>query len=177
MRFCYFVILSFVFSSGLFAQEKKVMMKKSENNFFAPGRDKLYLSSDKEERYKKFTITRSRFDVETTINRIKQNLEERQIPVFALFDHGKNAREVGLDFRPTQVIVFGSPGVGTLLMQENQLIALELPLKIAVWEDAEGKVWVGFLNMKNMARKYGLEQNPITDKMQLLLEDIVKKSI
>lgn len=100
-----------------------------------------------------------------------------EIPVFALFDHGKNAREVDLDLRPTQVIVFGSPRVGTLLMQENQLISLELPLKIAVWEDAEGKIWVGFLQIKNRVRNYGLEQSPIIDKMQLLLEDIVKKSV
>lgn len=62
-------------------------------------------------------------------------------------------------------------------MQENQLISLELPLKIAVWEDAEGKIWVGFLQIKNRVRNYGLEQSPIIDKMQLLLEDIVKKSV
>lgn len=177
MRFYYFVILLFVFTGELFAQEKEVIMEKMGNNSSAWEKDTLPLSSDEKERYKEFTITLSRFDVETTVNRIKQNLKEMEIPVFALFDHGKNAREVDLDLRPTQVIVFGSPRVGTLLMQENQLISLELPLKIAVWEDAEGKIWVGFLQIKNRVRNYGLEQSPIIDKMQLLLEDIVKKSV
>lgn len=114
MRFYYFVILLFVFTGELFAQEKEVIMEKTGNNSSAWEKDTLPLSSDEKERYKEFTITLSRFDVETTVNRIKQNLKEMEIPVFALFDHGKNAREVDLDLRPTQVIVFGSPRVGTL---------------------------------------------------------------
>lgn len=118
----------------------------------------------------------SQFDVAKTIKNIKTNLAQNNIPVFALFDHTKNATEVGLDLRPTQVIVFGAPAVGTKLMQENQSIAGELPLKITVWEDNDGSVWVSFPQMKVLASRYHLEQNPIVGKMQDLLEKIVQES-
>lgn len=68
----------------------------------------------------------------------------KEVPWFAMFDHGRNASEVGMKLPPNKVIVFGSPKVGTLLMQQDPSISLELPLRISVWEDADGKVWVGF---------------------------------
>ena len=118
----------------------------------------------------------SQFSVEETVARIEQNLKLMGIPVFAKFDHAKNAKEVGMDLRPTQVIVFGAPNVGTNLMLENQSIAGELPLKISVWQDATGSVWVNFPQMKAMAAKYGMENNPIIAKMQAMLEQLVIKS-
>ena len=77
---------------------------------------------------------------------------------------------------PNQVIVFGSPKVGTKLMQENPSISIELPLKISVWEDNNGSVWATFPLMKPMAANYGLENEPVIEKMQTLLENIVIKS-
>lgn len=118
----------------------------------------------------------SQFNANETMARIEKTLKEMNIPVFALFDHGKNAEEVNLKLRPTQVIVFGSPKVGTKLMQENQSIAIELPLKIAVWEDKDGSVWVSFPQMSPLAEKYGMEGNPVIANMQALLENIVKKA-
>ncbi|WP_455672421.1 serine hydrolase [Phocaeicola sp.] len=118
----------------------------------------------------------SQFGVSETMNRIEETLKTMGIPVFAKFDHGKNAEEVGLTLLPNQVIVFGSPKVGTKLMQENPSISIELPLKISVWEDANGSVWVTFQQMKNLAAEYGLESEPVIGKMQELLEQIVIKS-
>ena len=66
----------------------------------------------------------SKFSVDETMGRIEQILQKMDIPVFAKFDHQKNAEEVGLDLRPNQVIVFGSPKVGTKLMQENPDISI-----------------------------------------------------
>lgn len=85
------------------------------------------------------------------MGRIEQTLRAMGIPVFAKFDHGKNAEEVGLTLRPNQVIVFGSPKVGTKLMQDNPSISIELPLKISVWEDKNGSVWATFPQMQVMA--------------------------
>ena len=67
----------------------------------------------------------SKFSVDETMGRIEQILQKMDIPVFAKFDHQKNAKEVGLDLRPNQVIVFGSPKVGTKLMQENTAISIK----------------------------------------------------
>lgn len=118
----------------------------------------------------------SQFSVEETTKNIEVNLKKNEIPVFSVFDHSKNAEDVNLNLRPTKVIVFGSPKVGTKLMQENQSIAGELPLKITVWEDKAGSIWVSFPRMKTMAKKYGLENHPIIEKMQHLLQNLVKKS-
>ena len=118
----------------------------------------------------------SQFSVEETIDRIRHQLDALHVPVFALFDHAKNAEEVGLTLRPTQVIVFGSPKVGTNLMVENPSIAIELPLKIAVWEDRHGSTWMAFPWMKQLGAEYSMENNPIINGMQTLLENIVRKS-
>mgnify|MGYP000321165073 FL=1 len=118
----------------------------------------------------------SQFSVSETMARMEQVLKTMGIPVFAKFDHGKNAEEVGLKLLPNQVIVFGSPKVGTALMQENPSISIELPLKISVWEDKNGSVWATFPQMKQMAANYGMEDNPVIGKMQELLVKIVIKS-
>lgn len=121
-------------------------------------------------------ISESQFSVDETMSHIEQGLKASGVPVFALFDHGKNAEEVGLELRPTKVIVFGSPKVGTKLMQENQSMAIELPLKISVWEGEDGSVWVAFPMMKKMAGRYGLENDPVIAGMQTLLENMVRKA-
>lgn len=118
----------------------------------------------------------SRFSVAETVERLEENLKIRDIPVFAKFNHAKNAEEVGLELRPNQVIVFGSPQVGTKLMQENPEISIELPLKIAVWEDKNGSVWATFPQMRTMAAEYGLQNEPVIGKMQELLENLVIQS-
>lgn len=115
----------------------------------------------------------NQFNVEETMARMEEVLKEMGIPVFAKFDHGKNAEETGLKLLPNQVIVFGSPKVGTALMQENPSISIKLPLKISVWEDKNDSVWATFPLMKQMAAGYGMENNPVIGKMQGLLEKIV----
>lgn len=118
----------------------------------------------------------SQFSVDETMKRLEQNIKDAGIPVFAKFDHGKNATDAGLKLLPNQVIVFGSPKVGTLLMQQNPAISIELPLKISVWEDKKGSIWVTFPQMKQLASEYNFEGNPIIENMQSLLEKLVKKS-
>ena len=118
----------------------------------------------------------SQFGVDETIARMEKTLQAMGIPVFAKFDHGKNAEEAGLKMLPAQVLVFGSPKVGTALMQENPSISIELPLKISVWEDKNGSVWATFPQMRQVAANYGMEDSPVIDKMQQLLEKIVIKA-
>lgn len=111
-------------------------------------------------------------DVSTTINKLKNELARLNIPVFATFDHAANAEGADLGLRPTQVLVFGAPSVGTKLMQKNQSIALELPLKIAVWEDESGSTWLAFPRMDLLANEYGMEEESVIKKMQTLLESL-----
>lgn len=115
------------------------------------------------------------FDVQQTVNNVQALLHSKNVSVFSVFDHTKHAKDIGLDLLPTQVIMFGSPAVGTKLMQENQGIALELPLKIAVWEDEKGSVWLATPCMRHIANKYNLEENPIIATMHNLLEQVALK--
>lgn len=124
-----------------------------------------------------FSNYTSSFNFEETINVIEKELKTLGIPIFAEFDHYQNAKEVNLDLRKTTVIVFGSPKVGTLLMQANQNIALDLPLKLLVMEDNSGNTIVRFKKMKYTAKEYNLENNEIVVKIDQLLENIAQKLI
>lgn len=108
--------------------------------------------------------------------RLEGELKSRGIPVFAVFDHAQNAQGVSLELPFTTVFVFGSPKVGTGLMQANPAIALELPLRIAIWEDAAGKTFIGFPDMIKSAAAYGVAQHPALGKIQPLLEDLALKA-
>ena len=118
----------------------------------------------------------SQFSVDETADRIQQMLKSKGVPVFAVFDHGKNAEEVGLELKPNKVIVFGSPKVGTKLMQDNPSISIELPLRISVWEDKSGSVWLSFPQMYELAARYGMENEPVIAGMQELLENLTRKA-
>lgn len=91
-------------------------------------------------------ITRleSNADVGTTADRLADAVEGAGAKVLARIDHGAGARSVDQDIGDSQLVVFGSPKAGTPLMNENRLAGLHLPLKMLVYEDAEGKVWVAY---------------------------------
>lgn len=124
-----------------------------------------------------FYTYESIFSVDETIHRIENQLQKAGTPIFAKFDHGKNAEEVGLVMHPTQVIVFGSPQVGTHLMQADPGFCIELPLKIAVWEDENRSVWISFPRMRARALWFDkLDDNPIIPKMDILLASLTQKA-
>jgi uncharacterized protein (DUF302 family) len=79
--------------------------------------------------------------------------------VFAHIDHAAAARTVGLPLRPTQVLIFGNPKAGTPLMQSQQTIGLDLSLRVLVWLDGEGKVWLTYRRLEDLAR-----QHHVTDR-------------
>ena len=89
-----------------------------------------------------------------TVERLKVLLAQKGIEVFAHIDHAAGARKVGLPLRPTQVLLFGNPQAGTPLMQGRQTIGLDLPLRALVWEDGEGKVWLSYRRVEDLARRH-----------------------
>lgn len=118
-------------------------------------------------------LLEGQFPVEETVSRLESALKDRNIPVFAKFDHGQNAAGAGLFLRPTTVLILGSPQVGTGLMAENQSVSLELPLRISVWEDETGSTWLAFPRLDRLFSEYGLENHPAVSGMQNLLEQLV----
>ena len=122
-------------------------------------------------------VTReSKFPVDETVARLEAQLAARKIPVFATFDHADNAQKIGMELRPTKVIVFGNPQVGTKLMQDKQAIALDLPLRLSVWEDARKRVWVSYPSVGDLAGQYGVKNTAVVSAMERLLEVLVARS-
>jgi uncharacterized protein (DUF302 family) len=89
-----------------------------------------------------------------TVERLKVLLREKRIQVFADIDHAAGAERVGLWLRPTRVLIFGNPQAGTPLMQSQQTIGLDLPLRVLVWEDAAGKVWLTYHRLGFVAQSH-----------------------
>lgn len=86
----------------------------------------------------------SPYSAEVTVARLKTAIESKGITLFAHVDHGAGARQLGLQMQPAHVLIFGHPKAGTPLMVASPLLALDLPLKVLIWEDAERKVWVSY---------------------------------
>lgn len=98
----------------------------------------------------------SRFSFEETRDRLNAAIVERGLSVLARVDHAANAAAVGLSLRPTEVLLFGNPKGGTLLMQERQESGIDLPLKALIWQDASGTVNVTYNDPTWLAQRHGL---------------------
>lgn len=101
----------------------------------------------------------SNHPVDDTVERVKNLLQSKGIALFAVIDHSGEAEKVGMKMRPTKLLIFGSPKAGTPLMQATPSIAIDLPLKILVWEDAQGKVWVSYNSPEYLAERHDLPQD------------------
>jgi uncharacterized protein (DUF302 family) len=96
----------------------------------------------------------SSHSVDDTMQRIQELLQQSGIHIFAKVDHAAGARNVGMDLRPTQLILFGNAAAGTPLMQANQTIGIDLPLKMLVWEDGSGQAWLSYNRPEDLIRRH-----------------------
>ncbi len=87
---------------------------------------------------------RSNHSVDATVEKLKSILEAKSVTLFALVDHSGEAAKVEMAMRPTKLLIFGSPKAGTPLMLAAPCVAIDLPLKILVWEDESGQAWVSY---------------------------------
>src|SRR6516225_1827663 len=90
------------------------------------------------------------------MDRLEAEIKAKGITVFARIDHAAGAAQAGLSLRPTEVLIFGNAKAGTPLMQSNQTIGIDLPLKALVWQDADGKVWLSYNAPSWLAQRHGL---------------------
>lgn len=103
---------------------------------------------------------RSQHDVNQTLDRFEAAAKGAGLKIFARIDHAKGAVSVGKTLRPTQLLIFGSPKVGTGLMSSDQRIGIDLPLKALAWQDAEGVVWLSYTRPAYLLNRYGIEDRP-----------------
>lgn len=100
----------------------------------------------------------SNHSVEQTVERLKNILKSKGVTLFALIDHSGEAEKVGMSMRPTKLLVFGSPKAGTSLMLAAPSVAIDLPLKILIWEDSQGEVWISYNSPDYIMKRHDLPQ-------------------
>jgi uncharacterized protein (DUF302 family) len=88
--------------------------------------------------------TPSNHSVDQTVEKLRGILQAKGVTLFALVDHSGEAQKVGMKMPPTKLLIFGRPRAGTPLMLAVPSVAIDLPLKILIWQDVQGKVWVSY---------------------------------
>jgi uncharacterized protein (DUF302 family)/uncharacterized membrane protein YidH (DUF202 family) len=101
----------------------------------------------------------SNHSVDETVEKLKGILQAKGVTLFALVDHSGEAEKVGMKMRPTKLLIFGNPKGGTPIMLAAPSAAIDLPLKILVWEDAQGKVWASYNSPVYLQQRHGIPQD------------------
>jgi uncharacterized protein (DUF302 family) len=99
----------------------------------------------------------SNFTVAETADRLVKAVEAKGIKIAARIDHAASAKAAGLELLPTVVVMFGNPKLGTPVMQADPRIGLDLPMRMLVWQDKAGKVWVGYTPPSTLQARYAIE--------------------
>jgi uncharacterized protein (DUF302 family) len=98
----------------------------------------------------------SHHSVDETVERLKSILHAKGVTLFTIIDHSGEAEKAGMKMAPTKLLIFGNPKSGTPLMLASPSSAIDLPLKILVWEDAGGKVWTSYNSPAYLEKRHGL---------------------
>jgi uncharacterized protein (DUF302 family) len=123
------------------------------------------------------TSIRSNFVPKETMDRLEAEIGANGMKVFARIDHAAGAAEVGLELRPTELIIFGNARGGTPLMQSVQTVGIDLPLKALVWEDASGTTWVSYNEPSWIAQRHGVANvEPVVSKMAAAVRAMSRKA-
>ena len=105
--------------------------------------------------------TPSSHTVDRTVEKLKNILQDRGISLFALVDHSGEAEKVGMKMPPTKLLIFGNPKAGTPVMLAAPRAAIDLPLKILVWDDGQGKVWLSYDSPEYLKQRHDLPDDVV----------------
>ncbi len=120
---------------------------------------------------------RSEHNFNETLTRLKNEITATDgVTLFAKIDHTKNAEKLGMGLRPATLLVFGNPEVGTKLMQEARLSALELPVKMLVWRDEAGVVKISYNSSEFLSKRFGIDKNLALGKLEKVQAKLAQKA-
>jgi len=118
---------------------------------------------------------KSSHDVKATADRLENILSQKGMKVFIRINHAAGAANVGKELRPTELIVFGNPKVGTPLMQCSQSVAIDLPQKALIWQDDKGLVWLTYNDPEYLSVRHGLKGcSEVIKKVQKALNNFAR---
>lgn len=107
----------------------------------------------------------SAHDVQATMDKFEAIVKEKGMTVFARVDHAANAKTVDMEMPDSQLLIFGNPKGGTVLMKQDMTVGVELPLKVLVYSNAEGKTMIAYENPKALSKSYKLENTAVLEKV------------
>lgn len=121
---------------------------------------------------------KSGFSAEQTLDRLEAVLKEKGITVFARVSHTKGAAGVGIELRPTELLIFGNPKLGSHFFTSNQTAGIDLPMKALAWQDADGQVWLTYNDPQYIADRHGIaDRDEIVQKMTGALDKMTDAAI
>ena len=123
------------------------------------------------------TVKQSRYSVGETLDRLERVLKEKGVIIFSRIYHSVGAKGVGIAMRPTQLLIFGKPVVGSPLINENPLVALDLPMKVLAWQDEKGQTWLAYLNPSELQKRHNIQNNELINKMNNALNNLTNKAL
>lgn len=119
----------------------------------------------------------SPYTPEQTLNRLEADIAQRGLTLFARIDHAAGATSVGQTLRPTTVLIFGNPRGGTPLMQCEQTLGIDLPLKILVWQDTSGQVWLSYTEAAVLADRRDAQGCPALGNLGGVLAALAQNAV
>jgi len=115
---------------------------------------------------------KSKYSVHETIDRLEKVLKEKGITIALRWDHAQKAKDVGIPLRPTELLVFGNPKLGSHFFTSNQTAGIDLPLKMLAYKDAKGQVWLVYNDPKYIAERHHItDRNEVVAKMSKALDN------
>ena len=123
-----------------------------------------------------FIIKKSQYGVAESLDRLEVLLKKKGITIFARVNHSAGAKKVNINMQPTQLLIFGNPKMGSPLMNEKSLVALDLPMKVMAWTDKKNQTWLAYLDPKTLQARHDLRNNKIIMKMTNALNMLTNKA-
>jgi len=118
---------------------------------------------------------KSSYEVKATADRLENKLKQKGMTVFIRINHAEGAQKVGKELRPTELVVFGNPKVGTPLMQCSQSTAIDLPQKALIWQDDQGQVWLSYNDPNYLVERHGITGcDEVIKKIEKALSNFAK---
>ena len=118
---------------------------------------------------------KSSHEVKATADRLENTLKQKGMTVFVRINHAEGAQKVGKKLRPTELVVFGNPKVGTPLMQCSQSTAIDLPQKALIWQDDQGQVWLSYNDPNYLVERHGITGcDEVIKKIEKALSNFAK---
>ena len=118
------------------------------------------------------SMAMSEFPVKEAVDRMVSIVEAQGWHLFARIDHAEHARKKGLELRPTELILLGNPEIGTRLMQDRQVSAIDLPMKVLAWEDESGQVRIARNSMAWLKQRHGLTDDATLQAIEEVLAKV-----